>query len=106
LHSLAPEWVTKNVKTLKSAQMAGFLFGVPGSSPDSTATEFQDHLRNIEDFEERYQGSRSMYENRFPSRLSNPELTFAQLEDQLKNVGVFSLSESAEHPLSVSALCR
>ncbi len=99
LHSLAPEWVAENVKTMKSAQMAGSLVGMPGSPPDPAAAEFRAELRNIGDFEERYQTFRRMFEARFRSRLSNPDLIFAQLEDQLKNVGVFSLSESAEHPL-------
>ncbi len=99
LHSLAPEWVAKNVETMKSTQMAGFLIGIPGSPPNSDAAEFTNHLKDIEGFEEKYQAFRRMYETRFPARLSNPELTFAQLEDQLKDVGVFSLSESAEHPL-------
>jgi tetratricopeptide (TPR) repeat protein len=84
---------------MKSAQMAGFLVGLPGSPPDPAASEFRAELQNIENFEEKYQTFRRMFETRFPSRLSNPDLLFAQLEDQLKNVGVFSLSESAEHPL-------
>jgi hypothetical protein len=99
LHSLAPEWVAKSVKTMKEAQMMGFLLGIPGSPADSVASEFRDNLRDIKGFEEQYQAFRAMCDKRFPARLSNPELVFAKLEDQLKNVGVFSLSESAEHPL-------
>jgi Flp pilus assembly protein TadD len=99
LHSLAPEWVAEQLTTLKVAQMAGFLIGLPGVPPSPAAAEFRIELDKIGSFEEKYQTFRRMFEVRFPSRLSNPDLIFDNLEDQLKNVGVFSLSESAEHPL-------
>jgi tetratricopeptide (TPR) repeat protein len=99
LHSLAPEWVAEKVRVMKGAQMGGFLVGLPGMPLDPAAAEFAAKLNKIEDFEEKYQTFRRMFEARFSRRLSNPDLVFEQLEDQLKSVGVFSLSESAEDPL-------
>ena len=98
LHSLAPEWVAEKVRMMKGAQMGGFLVGLPGTPPDPPAAEFAAKLNESKTSKE-IQTFRRMFEARFSCRLSNPDLVFEQLEDQLKSVGVFSLSESAGDPL-------
>lgn len=100
LHSLAPEWVAKNVRDLKATQMAGFLMNFPYHMPEHpAAAEIRQKLQGVNDFDEKYRLFRTMYEERVPSRLSDPAKLFSGVEEQLRDIGVFSLSETAEQPL-------
>ena len=98
LHSLASEWVAEKVGQMKRAQMEGFLV-VLAQSPKHVRAEYKARLRRAKSFEGKYRAFRKFHEEVFNARLSEPEKIFSQLDDQLKGVGIFSLSELSDHPL-------
>lgn len=82
---------------MKAAQMSGAVM-----SPLTDAgflEEIKRVLPPITDFDEKYKAFRLIYERHFDGRLSNPDDLFSKLENQLAELGVFSLASSPDHPL-------
>ena len=98
LHSLAEEWIAQKVNEMKGAQMSGFLL-VLGDSPAPLRRAFRMRMKRTSGFEHKYRAFRNFYHEHFSGTLSDPDRLFTELEEQLRKVGVLSLSESPEHPL-------
>jgi hypothetical protein len=98
LHDLAPEWVEENIVAMKQAQMSGAL-AFPHLVPQLFLNEIKATLPSIEDFDSKYVIFRKLYEKHLHRKLSDPELTFSMLDQQLNSVGIFSMASTSEHPL-------
>ena len=91
LHEIAPDWIAAQVREMKAAQLEGFLVSLP---PDELS-----RFRTAPDFDGLYQAYRNFIKQRFGNPPSDPELVFTRLEEQLQEVGIFSLSEVPDNQL-------
>jgi Protein of unknown function (DUF2971) len=98
IHDIAPDWVDEKVRVMRSAQIAGFLSNAMLNAPP-LFKKISKELSRAATFDQKYAAFRKLYERNTKSSLSDPSLSFRQIDEQLKSVGVFSLSEDPEHPL-------
>jgi len=105
LHEIAPNWISAKVRAMKVGQLAGFTDGtrlakqgIGSPRPNPAEAELLSRLRNITDFDQAYQALRD-FMSRQGTTLSDPETVFNRLEEQLNEVGIFSLSALHDNPL-------
>jgi hypothetical protein len=104
---IAKDWINEEIKKLKNGHMGGFISGAMGSiksklpfynlSPKQTK-EFLSKFSK-KGFDEQYKTVREFIHRKTGKELSNPEDIFKNLDEQLNNVGIFSLSETDDNEL-------
>ena len=97
IHELAPAWVEKQIREMKSAQMAGAV--TQPYTDGRFLAELKRVVAPIFDFDEKYKAFRQIHERCFGGCLSNPDDLFLKFERQLGELGVFSLASFPDHPL-------
>lgn len=108
LQEIAGEWIAAKVKEMKEAHLAGFIHSAVmalgdrlpffGLSRDEIRPLLES-LSALTDFDERYLGFRRFMTERMGNPPSDPAAIFPRLENQLQEVGIFSMSEVPDHPL-------
>ncbi len=98
---IAKDWIEQEVKKLKKAQIEGFIHGALSSmkgyeffydlNPKQTK-EFLNKFK-LKDFDSKYQTVREFIQRKTGKEISNPENTYSNLDKQLNDVGIFSLTE-------------
>lgn len=98
---IAKEWIEQEVKKLKTAHMEGFIHGALSSmrgneffydlNPKQTK-EFLNKFK-LKDFDSKYRTVREFIQRKTGKEISNPENTYSNLDKQLNDVGIFSLTE-------------
>ncbi len=101
ISEIAKDWIEQEVNKLKSAHMAGFIHAALISiknkkfyydlNPKRTK-EFLEKFKQ-KDFDSKYRTVREFIFKKTGKEISNPETTFANLDSQLNEVGIFSLTE-------------
>lgn len=101
INEIAKEWIEKEVKNLKNAQLSGFILSALISIKNKTPfyeldpnqiKEFLNKLK-LEDFDSKYLIVRDFIQKKTDNEISNPEITYLNLDKQLNEVGIFSLTE-------------
>lgn len=104
MQEIAKDWIDIKVKELKQAHIEGFLapfiFSKKYRLNNLSIKETEVFLKRFKkkSFEEKYKTVRDIYKRR-GTELSNPDLTFSNIDNQLNEVGIFSLSEDCENIL-------
>lgn len=104
---IAAEWISEQVKSLKIGHMGGFISGALASVENKTLfyglapKQTKEFLKKIgqKGFDAQYKTIRDFTFRKTGKELSNPEETFVNLDTQLANVGIFSLSEVYDNDL-------
>lgn len=98
---IAKDWIEQEVKRLKMAHIEGFILGASTSirnnilfydlNPKRTE-EFLNKFK-LKDFDSKYRIVREFIKRKTGKEISNPETTYANIDNQLNEVGIFSLTE-------------
>jgi hypothetical protein len=98
---IAKDWIEQEIKSLKTAHMEGFIHGALTSMKNSEffydlnpkqTKEFLNKFK-LKDFDAKYRTVREFIQRKTGKEISNPETTYANLDKQLNEVGIFSLTE-------------
>ncbi len=101
--TIPEEWRRQIIRQMEEAQIAGLIVGMPGSMPPKTLYSLDEratrkwfkalkklpHHRRVKKMHALHQ--------QHGIKLSNPSRLFEKFEEQLSNVGIFSLTESADN---------
>lgn len=107
LHDIDDTWRRDKVEEMKQAHLLGFLVSAKRGSEhggffDLTPLDTRRLLRKFKSFktfQEKYSGFVDFFARKTGHPPSDPEALFPRLREQLAEVGIFSLSEVADHPL-------
>lgn len=98
---IAKDWIEQEVKKMKTAHIEGFIHGALSSmrgnefffdlNPKQTK-EFLNKFK-LKDFDSKYRTVREFIQRKTGKEISNPENTYSNLDKQLNDVGIFSLTE-------------
>lgn len=104
---IAKDWIEQEVKKLKTAHIQGFLLGAMTSLKDNEyfydlnpkqTKEFLNKFK-LKDFDSKYRTVREFIQRKTGKEISNPETIYTNLDNQLNEVGIFSLTELDTHEL-------
>ena len=108
IQEIAKEWIDKKVHEMKQAHMSGLVFAFLMSKQSKSpffgltfqeAQKAMDVFKTLETLDEKYQYYREFMKSRNGNYPTNPIDTFLGFDQQLNEVGIFSLSETAENQL-------
>jgi Flp pilus assembly protein TadD len=108
LQEIASDWISTRIDQMKQAQYAGFINGASRAIANGESffgldkgevQQLLARLRAIQQFDNAYKEYRTFIAETTGNPPSDPDAVFAHLDDQLNAVGIFSLSELADHPL-------
>ncbi|MFH6971810.1 DUF2971 domain-containing protein [Flavobacterium petrolei] len=107
IQEIAKDWIANKIKEGKSAHIEGFLYGAIQSLKKTgyfynlnlkQSTEFLKKFGK-KDFDNQYKTVREFILRKTGNEISNPEETYENFDQQLNEVGIFSLSETSNNPL-------
>lgn len=104
---IAKDWIDKRVNELKLGHMRGVLYGAIQSITTNanfyslTPKQTKEFLKKLKqkDFDAQYKTIREFILRETGINISDPEETFKNFDNQLKQVGIFSLSETDDNEL-------
>ena len=104
---IAREWIEEKVKNMKAGQLMGFAGGLLEAVKKNTgfynlspkqAKEYEKKFRP-RTFDEKYSSMRDFIRRKNGVELSKPDEVFINFDNQLREVGIFSLSETNDNEL-------
>jgi tetratricopeptide (TPR) repeat protein len=108
LQEIGREWLKKKIKELKEASMAGFVMEALRSikertpffklTPDETQNMLEE-IRKLDDLSKAFSYRENLMRDFIGYPPANPDKLFSQLNQQLLDVGIFSLSANPIHQL-------
>lgn len=107
LQEIGKDWILDQIKQMKSAAISGYVMAAIQGKKDGmffglTTSEIEDSLsvlKSHKTLEDKFNFYHSFMNKINGSPPSNPDKLFSQIDAQLLNVGIFSLSSLFDHPL-------
>lgn len=107
LQEIGKEWILDQIKQMKSAAISGFVMAAIKGKKDGmffglNSIEIEDSLaplKTLETLEEKFEYYYYTMNKINGNPPSNPDKLFSQIDAQLLDVGIFSLSSNHDHPL-------
>lgn len=102
IQEIAANYISKKVKELKKGNIDGFLFGAINSIKNNqnfyklTPKQTKEFLKNFgkKSFDDQYKTVKNYIYRETGRQISDPEKAFNNLDSQLNDIGIFSLTET------------